>query len=150
MHSYALGCITMHTLVFPWFSLCSLPSLYYFLPGFYHFFSGFYLLFTVCLHNYASPTAYLPIFNCHDIYATPLSRPFTPSELPTYYSPPKSPSNSLLDPLNAMLSTYTLPSHQQTHALPTRVAHQTHILPNYPHCEMSSNHPRGVGDFTRP
>ena len=43
----------MHTLVFLGFSLCSLPSLYYFLSGFFHFFSGFYLLFTVCLHNYA-------------------------------------------------------------------------------------------------
>ena len=47
----------------------------------------FSLLFACITMHY--PTASLPIFNCPDIYATPLSATFIPLPRPTYYPPPE-------------------------------------------------------------
>lgn len=154
MHNYALGCITMHFLFFPYFSSLSFLFFTFTLPPFPPFLcpSSFFLyhLFTVWLHNmHTYPYSIVLSFTLRY-----LSHSQTPSELPTYPYTPLMPLKRSLDPLNTMLSTYLYPPTLKIAALPTRVTHQLkpcnsnraaiHIV----RCQATT--PARVDIFTRP
>nr|DAU11877.1 MAG TPA: hypothetical protein [Caudoviricetes sp.] len=99
MHSYALGCITMHTLVFLGF----LSVLYLLFTISSLVFTVSFLVFTFSLLFACITMHPCPSLNCPDIYATPLSATFIPLPRPTYYPPPQTRLKRSLDPLNAVL-----------------------------------------------